>query len=138
MAELPKRRLSATYEIQVRLASGWQVVRAVEDRDGAILEAISLIGEHQDKVPIRVLGELHDALTNTTHPRVIWSHKPVKQPSPAVIYEERREGRVKRAQDRGTVGRRETSWRVGLAVLIGFLLLVLYVGSHIDMYNVRH
>jgi hypothetical protein len=66
MPETPKKRLSATYEVQVRIDAEWQVAHALEDRDGAILEAIALIGEHQDQVPIRVLGELPDALTNTT------------------------------------------------------------------------
>ncbi|WP_189051890.1 hypothetical protein [Aliidongia dinghuensis] len=138
MPELQKKRLSATYEVQIRVGSGWQVTHALEDREGAILEAVALIGAHNDTVPIRVLGELHDALTNTTHPRVIWSHKPTPKPSPAVLFEEGREARVKKAQEKGLIGRRETMWVVRLVVLAGFLLMAFYVGTHIDMYNVRH
>jgi hypothetical protein len=55
-----------------------------------------------------------------------------------VLYEEGREARVKKAQARGLIGRRETTYGVVAAVVIGFLLLVLYVGTHIDLYNVRH
>jgi hypothetical protein len=138
MAEPHKKRLSATYEVQVRTGAAWQIILALEDRDEAVLEAIALIGKYDDRASIRVLGELHDALTNTTHPRVIWSHRPTPKPSPAVIYEERREERVKNAQRRGLIGRRETTWGVALVVLVGFLLLVLYVGLNVDMYNLRH
>lgn len=136
MPEPHKKRLSATYEVQVRVGSEWQVTHAIEDREGAILEAIALIGEYRDEASIRVLGELHDALTNTTHPRVIWSHKPPPKPKPAVLYEEQREARVKARE--GMVRRRQSTIGLVGAVVIGFILLVIYVGTHIDLYNVRH
>jgi hypothetical protein len=138
MPEHHDKRLSATFEVQVRIGSDWQIIHACEDRDEAVLEAVALIGHYDDKAPIRVLGELHDTLTNTTHPRVIWSHKPAPKPAPAAIYEQRREVRVKNARDRGALGRREGNWGVVAVVVIGFLLLVLYVGLNVDMYNVRH
>ncbi|HEV2677734.1 MAG TPA: hypothetical protein VGV37_24600 [Aliidongia sp.] len=136
MPEPYKKRLSATFEVQVRIDAEWQVTHAVEDREGAVLEAIALIGQYRDEVPIRVVGELHDALTNSIHPRVIWAHKPPPKPRPAILYEERREARIK-ARD-GSSGRRQTTIGLAAVVLIGFALLVYYVGTHIDMYNVRH
>ena len=136
MPEPYKKRLSATYEVQVRTGSGWQVTHALEDRDEAVLEAIALIGAHRDEAQIRVLGELHDALTNTTHPRVLWSHKPPPKPKPAVLYEEQREARVKARE--GMVQRRQSTVGLAIAVLVGFVLLVIYVGTHIDLYYVRH
>ena len=135
MPEPHTKRLSATYEVQVRVGSEWQVTHAIEDREGAILEAIALIGD-RDEASIRVLGELHDALTNTTHPRVIWSHKPPPKPKPAILFEEQREARVKARK--GVGPRRQSPFGVASVVLIGFVLLAIYVGTHMDFYNIRH
>lgn len=135
MSELHKHRLAATYEVQVKVSGEWRVANAVEDREEAILEAVALTGEHDGLAPVRVLGELKDHLTNSIRPSVVWSHKPPPQPKPADAFEQKRMLRLAR---KGVVGERRALISLGGALLLGLLALSIYVGTHIDMANVRY
>jgi hypothetical protein len=136
MAELLKKRLAATYEVQVRIGGEWRVANAIEDREEAILEAVALIGEHNGLAPVRVLGELNDSLTNSVRPGVVWSHKPPPQPSPARAFELRRDARI--GARKSLVGKRRALSGLGGALLLGLLALSLYVGTHIHLANIRY
>jgi hypothetical protein len=135
MSELRKKRLAATYEVQVKIEGEWRVANAVEDREAAILEAVALTGEHDGLAPVRVLGELNDILTNSVRPSVVWSHKPPPQPPPADAFELKRNVRLAR---KGLAGERPAWLGLGGALLLGLLALCIYVGTHIHMANVRY
>lgn len=136
MAELLRKCLAATYEVQVRIRGEWRVANAIEDREEAILEAVALIGEHNGLAPVRVLGELNDSLTNTVRPGVVWSHKPPPQLPPAYAFELRRDARIGARKD--LMGKRRALFGLGGALLLGLLALSLYVGTHIHLANVRY
>jgi len=135
MSELRKKRLAATYEVQVKIDGKWRVANATEDREEAILEAVTLTGEHHGLAPVRVLGELNDVLTNSVRASVVWSHKPPPQLPPADAFELRRD---KRLVARKGLGERPALVGLGGALLLGLLALAIYVGTHIHMANVRH
>jgi hypothetical protein len=136
MSELRKKRLAATYEVQVKIDGEWRIANAIEDREQAILEAVVLTGEHDGLAPVRVLGELNDRLTNTIRPGVIWSHKPPPQPPPADAFELKRDARLRARKD--LMGKRRALFGLGGALLLGLLALSIYVGTHINMANVRY
>jgi len=136
MAEVRRNRLTAAYEVQVRIAGEWQIAKAVEDREEAVLEAVALTGELGGLKPVRVVGELKDSLTNSLRPSVVWSHKPPPQLPPADAFELRRDLRLRARK--GLIGERRTLIGLGGALLLGLLALCLYVGSHIHMANVRY
>jgi hypothetical protein len=136
MAELRRKRLAATYEVQVKLGREWRVANAIEDREEAILEAVALIGEHNGLAPVRVLGELNDSLTNGVRPGVVWSHKPPPRLPPADAFELRRDARLRARK--GLIGKRRALLGLGGALLLGLLALSVYVGTHINMSNVRY
>src|SRR5262249_3999643 len=106
-----------------------------DDREGAILEAVRLTGDHGDMAAVRVLAELYDPLTASVRRSVIWSHKPPPQPTPAALFEGRRPLRI-----RSRKVARERRAMIGLAGLLalGLLALAIYVGTHIDPYYVLH
>ena len=135
MSELRAKRLAATYEVQVKVEGQWRVANAVEDREEAILEAVALTGEHDGLAPVRVLGEMKDHLTNSVRPSVVWSHKPPPQPKPADAFEQKRMMRLAR---KAAMGERRTLIGVGGVLLLGLLALSIYVGTHINMANVRY
>lgn len=136
MSELSKHRLAATYEVQVKIGGEWRVANAVEDREEAILEAVALTGERNGLAPVRVLGELNDSLTNSVRATVIWRHKPPPQLPPADAFELKRDLRL--GARKGLTGERRTLIGLGGALLLGLLALGLYVGTHINMSNVRY
>jgi hypothetical protein len=136
MSELRKKRLAATYEVQVKIDGTWRIANAVDDREQAILEAVALTGEHGGLAAVRVLGELNDTLTNSIRAGVVWSHKLPPQPPPADAFEQKRLRRL--GARKGRVGRRRTLFGLGGALLVGLLALGIYVGSHIHMANVRY
>jgi hypothetical protein len=135
MSDVRKHRLAATYEVQVKLGGEWRVANALEDREDAILEAIVLTGEHHGLAPVRVLGELHDSLTNSMRARVVWKHKPPPQLPPADAFELKRD---KRLVARKRLRERRALFGLGGVLLLGLLALSLYVGTHIHMANVRY
>lgn len=132
---LHKARLAATYEVQVKIDREWRVANAMEDREEAILAAVTLTGEHRGLAPVRVLGELNDALTNSVRAGVVWRHKPPPQLPPADAFELKRE---KRVIARKRLGARPALVGLGGGLLLGLLALALYVGTHINMANVRY
>ncbi len=136
MSEIPKKRLAATYTVQVKIGGAWRVANAIDDREEAILEAVALTGEHGGLAPVRVLGELNDSLTNAIRPGVVWSHKPPPQPPPATAFEQKRGARL--GARKGLTGERRTLLGLGGLLLLGLLALSLYVGAHIHMANVRY
>jgi hypothetical protein len=136
MSELRKKRLAATYEVQVKIGGEWRVANATEDREEAILEAVALTGAHHGLAPVRVLGELNDVLTNSVRASVVWSHKPPPQLPPADAFELKREKRVNARK--GLLGERPALFGLGGALLLGLLALAVYVGTHINMANVRY
>jgi hypothetical protein len=135
MSELRKNRLAATYEVQVKLAGVWKVANAVEDREEAILEAVALTGEHDGLAAVRVLGEMKDVLTNSIRASVVWSHKPPPQLAPADAFENKRDLRL---GARKAISERPALIGVGGILILGLLALIIYVGMHIDMNNVRY
>ncbi len=136
MSELPKKRLAAAYEVQVKIDGKWRVANIVADREEAVLEAVALAGEHDGARPVRVMGELNDALTRSTRPSVVWSHKPPPRLPPADAFEQKRELRL--GARKSMLSARPALFGLGGVLLLGLLALSLYVGIHIHMANVRY
>lgn len=134
MSDLRSNRLAAAYEIQVKIDGSWRVANAVDDREEAILEAVALTGEHGGLAPVRVLGEMPDMLTKSMRPGIVWSHKPPPQLSAVDRFENRRGQR----RGRGVIGERRTLIGLGGFLILGLIALIVYVGLHINMNNVRY